>query len=84
MDNGFDGMALKDVPHQGGITHIALDEDRPRARQGSNADDHVGLAVAEVVEQDDLVSGLDQRHGRMAADVAGTAGKKNSFHFFTS
>ena len=77
VDDGLDGMALKGVPHQGGITHIALDEDRPRARQGSDAVDHVGLAVAEVVEQNDLVSGLDQRHGRMAADVAGAAGEKH-------
>jgi hypothetical protein len=40
--------------------------------------DHGRLAVGEVVDDDDVVAGLDEGQDRVGSDVAGTAGDENA------
>jgi hypothetical protein len=77
VDDGADLVRLQGVGEQGGVAHVAFDQRQGLAGEGVQALRHVGLAVAEVVEQHDVVPGLGQRHGRVAADVAGAAGEED-------
>ena len=77
MDHGPDRMAGEDPVQERGVTNIALDELRARAAEYLQSIDDAFLTVAEVVENDDVVSSLGKRHAGVRADVAGTAGDQN-------
>jgi hypothetical protein len=58
VDDGVDLVRLQGVREQGGVAHVAFDQRQGLAGEGVQALRHVGLAVAEVVEQHDVVPGL--------------------------
>ena len=77
MDDGVDAVLAHDRAHEILIPHVADDERRlsrhrpPEPRR-------------QVVEDDDLLAGLDELENHVAADVAGPARNQDSHFFLTN
>ena len=67
-------MLGEDLAQQRGITNIALDELWPLAAERFQSIDDAHPAVAQVIEDNDVVTRLGECHAGVGADVAGTAG----------
>ena len=63
-----------------GVTHVGLHELNRRGREFSQAVQHDGGAVGEVVHAHDAVAGFLQREPGVRRDVSGRAGQQDSGH----
>ncbi len=80
MHHGRDAMVRQRGAHLGGVADVALDQ-RDLAGVGrGQLLDGLAMALREVVVDDRLVAGAQQRLRREAADVAGAAGDENAAH----
>ena len=59
---------------QRSIANVAFDEARTLAAERFQPVDDIGAAVAEIVENEQVMPGLCQRNAGVRADVAGAAG----------
>ena len=72
-----DGVAGKDAFEQRRIANVAFDEARALAAERFQPVDDIGAAVAEIVENEQVMPGLRQRNAGVRADVAGAAGDED-------
>ena len=77
MDHGSDRVLGEHAVEQGGIADVALDEGRAAAAQRLEAVEHARVAVVEVVDDDEVVARLGERHAGVRADEAGAAGDED-------
>ena len=71
-------VTLKHLGHETGIAHIAVHAVKPVTTQLAQPLDHLGAAVAEVVNDHHMPAGSKQLKDGVGADIAGTAGDQNS------
>jgi hypothetical protein len=80
VDHGVDVV----VPEHGiqcfPVADVGLDEGEIHARQFAHPDEGFGAAVAQVVQHDDVIAGVEEFHAGVGADVAGAAGDEDGFH----
>ena len=75
MHNGVNAMALDDIPDERDISSVTLLEDRTPWDGGFDAS-------AEIIDDADILAGIDQEPGHMAPYVAGPAGHKDRHRSF--
>lgn len=80
VDDGVDGMFLKDAVEHRTVADIRLVEGKPFARQLLRAGERLAAGIGKVIDDDGLVAMPQQLHQRMRADESGTARQKN-VHF---
>ena len=73
MHHGGDGVAGKHAIEQRRIANVAFDEGRAFAAESFQPVDDIGAAVAEVVENEQIMPGLCQRDAGVRTVVAGAA-----------
>ena len=74
VDGGIDRVARQQPAHGLAVADIALDHLRAAPGQLGDPVDDPGRGVAEIVEDDDIVTGAQQLDHRVRTDVTGTAG----------
>lgn len=77
MDDGIDLMGRKEAAQGRPVADVADDELGSVVGDVLNTVDDLALAVAEVIEYDNLGTRLQQLHNRVRADVAGATGDQN-------
>jgi hypothetical protein len=65
----------EDVLHCCGITNIRFDKNGLTATDLPDPPDNRGIAIAEVVQNDDIMAGVQQRNTGMRTDKACPAGE---------
>src|SRR6267378_4135584 len=73
VDYGIESMSREYVPQRVRVAHVRLCELGRPAGDPGDAPDHRAMAVAQVVENDDLVPRLHQLDASVGSDVAGPA-----------
>jgi hypothetical protein len=79
MHHGIDVVTAENFGEQDRVAHIAIDEIDPGMGQVFKARDALSTAVAQIVEHQHMVSGVDELQGGMGTDVAGPASDQRSF-----
>ncbi|MNN67071.1 hypothetical protein D3C81_1826870 [compost metagenome] len=77
MDNSFWAYLGHASRQRRGIAQVQLDAAKIASRQCLDPVGNPSLAIAEVVDYDHVVAGLQQRHGSVGADIACPAGHEN-------
>ncbi len=80
MDDGGDAMAREDGVHRVGVADAGALEDGRLAGQLLQAVEHLGRAVGEVVQADDVVARGQQFQPGVGGDVAGRASEQDRGH----
>ena len=75
VNDGVD--AVERLLHGGGVADVAFDEDGATARDRLDSVENGAVGVGEIVEEHDVMAGLDEHDGRMGADEAHAAGEQN-------
>ena len=78
VDHRFDGVVVKDLGHQRFVADVAFHESRLFTAKAFNHRQHAALTVAQVVEDDDVVTVLQQLHAGMTTYVTATTCYQNS------
>ena len=78
VDHRFDGVVVKDLGHQRFIADVAFHEGGLFTAKAFNHRQHAALAVAQVVENDDVMTVLQQLHTGMTSYVTATTCYQNS------
>jgi len=73
VDHPIQGMGGEDQIHRGFIGGIGVIKQGTLARDLPYPIHHRALAVAQIVQNDHIVTAVEQFHAGMAADVAGSA-----------
>ena len=73
MDDRVEFVLLEDLAEGRAVAAVRLDEGDVDARDPAHALDGVHVAVREVVDDHDVIPGIDEFHGGVRADIAGTA-----------
>jgi len=80
MYDCVDPMITERAIEQAGVANVSLDEAGPLAGDLLDAVNDDRRAVAEIVEHDGVVAGVDQFDTGMRAHIAGAAGEKDYCH----
>ena len=73
VDHRIEFVLLEDLAESRAVAAVHLDEGDVGARDLAHALDGVHVAVREVIDDHDIIAGIDEFHGGVRADVAGTA-----------
>ena len=73
MDDGGAVVAAQHVLHEGAVADVARFADRRPAGDGRHPRQRLGIAVVEIVDDDDVLPGRQQLDRRVGTDVAGAA-----------
>ncbi len=79
VDDGRDARAGEQVIEQPAVADIALHELRRLGGDLLDAGQHGGAAVAQIVQADHLVAGVQQFNPGVRGDIAGGAGQQDGF-----
>jgi hypothetical protein len=71
MEDGVDGRLRQQLPDDRGVA-VAAPDQADATREG------VAVALRKIIEDKDVVAGVDERLDRDRADIPGPAGDKNA------
>ena len=78
MDHRFNSMVVEDLGHQRFIADVTFDKRRLFSAKTFNHRQHAALTIAQVVEDDDIMTVLQQLHTGMTSYVTATTCYQNS------
>ena len=78
VDHRFNGVVVKDFGHQRFVADVAFHESGLFPAKTFNHRQHAALTIAQVVEDDHIVTILQQLHTGMTSDVTATTCYQNS------
>lgn len=84
VDHRVEFILFEDLAEGFAVAAVDLDEGDVDAGDLAYALDGAHVAVGEVVDDDDVVTGIDQFHGGVRADVTGTAAHQDTRFFHKS
>ena len=84
VDDGVDGMLVEQLLHGRAVAQVGLAEGEVLAGDAADAVQCLGLGVDEIVDDDDLMSRVEQFYASVAADIAGAAGDQYLHNAMTS
>ena len=77
VDDAGDVVVGKKPVHRGPVAAVCLDEDRALAGDALDAVNDLRRTVVQIINNDDILSRVQQGNGGVAADEPGAAGQKN-------
>ena len=80
MDDRIEFVFGKDLVHRGAVAHVCIVKAEVFARDLTDAHHRLFAGIGEVIDHRHLVTALEQCDQRVAADEAGAARQKDTFH----
>ena len=80
VDDGIDLVFAEDIAQRAAIADIDLRKTRCTTADASDTFEYGRLAVGKIVDDDKIVSGVEQFDAGVGADIASAAGNENGLH----